>query len=282
LSTNSDGTVSKLPTGLTLNASGEIIGKAQQFGDDVSYTGTWKSSLYSPGRTYKLNDIVKYNGFKYKCIVAHTTGAVFNNSQWQRYTIEKFGLTLFDKSETTFDGASANFDRSYKFSVFAADQFKYSAIVGEFVLKIEESTDKLYSNIVAQPYQKLEKRAYFNNFINDDGIFDSSRIYRLNDPRFGIQKNLQMLVYAGIETRSIAEYVPFLNRNIKRKRFKMGDIKTAIATTPGTNDIVYEVVYIEVMDEYEINKKSTDLRIKLPNNRNSKTLVNQARGSVAQ
>ncbi len=282
LSTNSDGTASKLPTGLTLNASGEIIGKAQQFGDDVSYTGLWKSSLYSPGRTYKINDVVKYNGFKYKCIVAHTTGAVFNNSQWQRYTIEKFGLTLFDKSETTFDGASANFDRSYKFSVFAADQFKYSAIVGEFVLKIEESTDKLYSNIVAQPYQKLEKRAYFNNFINDDGIFDSSKIYRLNDPRFGIQKNLQMLVYAGIETRSIAEYVPFLNRNIKRKRFKMGDIKTAIATTPGTNDIIYEVVYIEVMDEYEINKKSTDLRIKLPNNRNSKTLVNQARGTVAQ
>jgi hypothetical protein len=281
LSTNSDGSVSKLPAGLTLNASGEIIGKAQQFGDDVSYVGSWKSSTYASGRTYNLNDVVTYNGLKYKCIIAHVVGTSFNNLQWQLYEVEDLGLTLFDNGATTFDGATANFDRSYKFSVLAADQFKYSAVVGEFTLKIQESTDRLYSNIFAQPYQKIEKRTYFSNFINDTGIFDPSKIYRLNDPGFGVQKDLRMLVYAGIETRSISEYVPFLNRNIKRKRFKMGDVKTAVAKEQGSNNIVYEIVYIEVIDEYEINKKSTDLRIKLPNNRNALALVNQARSTAA-
>jgi len=281
LSTNADGTLSKLPPGLSLNASGEIIGKAQQFGDSVLYRGLWKSSSYDSTRTYKLNDVVTYNGLKYKCIVAHVTTSTFNSSYWSLYTFEKFGLTLYDQGSTTYDGGTANFDRSYRFTVFASDQFKYSAITGEFVLKVDESTDKLYSNIFAQPYQKIEKRTNFSNFINDSGVFEPSKIYRLNDPSFGVQKNLRMLVYAGIETRIISDYVPFLNRNIKRKRFKMGDIKTAVAKEQGSNDVIYEVVYIEVVDEYEINGKSTDLRVKLPNNRNSKILTNQARSSAA-
>ena len=192
------------------------------------------------------------------------------------------GLTLFDTGNTTFDGGTQTYDRSYKFSVLAIDQFKYSAVVGEFVLKIEESTDRLYSNIYTQPYQKIEKRNDFSNFINDITIFTPEKIYRLNDPSFGVQTDLRMLVYAGIETRTIAEYVPVLNRNIKRKRFKMGEVKRAIAKEQGSNDILYEVIYIQVLDEYEINRKSTDLKIKLPNNSNSRALVNQARASAAQ
>jgi hypothetical protein len=227
LTTNSDGSPSKLPPGLTLNSVGEIIGKVPQFSID---------------------------------------GAP--------------GLTLFDTGTTTFDGNTQTYDRSYTFSVLAVDQFKYSAVIGEFTLDIEESTDKLYSNIYTQPYQKIEKRNYFSNFITDATVFTPEKIYRLNDPGFGVQNNLRMLVYAGIETRSIADYVPVLNRNIKRKRFKMGEVKRAVAREQGSNDIVYEVIYIEVLDEYEINKKSTNLKIKLPNN-NSRTLVNQARASAA-
>lgn len=228
LNTNSDGSPSKLPSGLTVNASGEIIGKVNQFSN---------------------------------------TGAP--------------GLTLFDTGNTTFDGAVQTYDRSYKFSVLAIDQFKYSAVIGEFTLNIEESVDKLYSNIFAKPYQKIEKRNYFSNFITDATVFSPEKIYRLNDTSFGVQTELKMLVYAGIETRSLAEYVPFLNRNIRRKRFKMGDVKKAVAREQGSNDTVYEVIYIEVMDDYEIGKRSADLKIKLPRNRLARELVNQARNSTA-
>jgi hypothetical protein len=281
LSTNADGSPSKLPSGMTLNSSGELIGKAQQFGDSIVYRGSWKNSEYDADRLYKINDVVTYNNSLYKCTVQHITSAEFNSSFWSSYNVEDLGLTLIDQETTLFDGKIGFLDRSYKFSVFASDQFKYSAIVGEFVLTVTSNTNRLYSNIFAQPYQKLEKRSYFNDFINDTRIFEPDRIYRLNDPAFGIQKNLRMLVYAGIETRSISEYVPFLNKNIKRKRFKMGELKTAVAKDPGSNDAIYEVVYIEVIDDQEVNKKSTELQIKLPNNRNSKVLVNQARSSAA-
>ena len=44
-------------------------------------------------------------------------------------------------------------------------------------------------------------------------------------------------------------------RNHKSKRFKLGSIKTAIATVPYTDTVVYEVVYLEVFDPLEIGKK---------------------------
>ena len=228
LANNRDGTPSKLPSGLSLNTRGEIIGKIPQFSVD---------------------------------------GAP--------------GLTLFDTGTTTFDGATQTFDRTYRFSVLAIDQFKYSAVIGEFTLTIEESTERLYSNIYVQPYQKIDSRNYFTNFINDATVFVPEKIYRLNDSNFGVQYKLQMLIYAGIETRVISEYVPVLNRNIKRKRFKMGEIKRAIAKEQGSNEILYEVVYIEVLDDYQVGKLSAQQSIKLPRNRNARTLVNQATNSVA-
>lgn len=229
LPTNKDGTPSKLPSGLSLNTRGELIGKIPQFSID---------------------------------------GAP--------------GLTLFDTGTTTFDGAAQTFDRTYRFSVLAIDQFKYSAVIGEFTLTIAESTERLYSNIYVQPYQKISSRDYFTNFINDATVFVPEKIYRLNDSNFGVQYKLQMLIYAGIETRVISDYVPVLNRNIKRKRFKMGEIKRAIAKEQGSNKTVYEVVYIEVLDEYQAGKLSAQSRIKLPRNRNARALVNQATNSVAQ
>jgi hypothetical protein len=229
LTTNQDGSASKLPSGLSLNTRGEIIGKIPQFSID---------------------------------------GAP--------------GLTLFDTGTTTFDGATQTFDRTYKFSILAIDQFKYSAIIGEFTLTIEESTEKLYSNIYVQPYQKISSRDYFTNFINDATVFVPEKIYRLNDSNFGVQYKLQMLIYAGIETRVISDYVPVLNRNIKRKRFKMGEIKRAVAKEQGSNETLYEVVYIEVLDDYQTGKLSAQSIIKLPKNRNARALVNQATNSAAQ
>ena len=44
--------------------------------------------------------------------------------------------------------------------------------------------------------------------------------------------------------------LPLIAKNHKRKNFKLGNIKTAVAKTPGTQDIVYEVVYLEVIDPY--------------------------------
>jgi hypothetical protein len=60
-----------------------------------------------------------------------------------------------------------------------------------------------------------------------------------------------MLVYAGIETSAAADYVSAIGLNHKKKRFQFGSIKSAIAYEPGTDNAIYEVVYVEMIDPLE-------------------------------
>ena len=62
-----------------------------------------------------------------------------------------------------------------------------------------------------------------------------------------------MLVYAGIETKNVEHYVSAVSSNHKRRRFNFGAIKTAVAKFEGSDDVVYEVVYADIVDEKDTN-----------------------------
>jgi len=195
----------------------------------------------------------------------HTSGLTFNPIYWNVYRFPEsdISLTTFDGGSLTFDGNGVTFDRKYEFTVTARDKLGYSAITRTFSLTVNTPNDTYYSNISTRPFLKLDQRDMFKDFINDPEVFTSSLIYRPTDPYFGIQKDLRMLVFAGIETKSAAEYVSAIGRNHKTKRFKFGEVKKAEAKIPGTNDVVYEVVYIEMLDPLEINGKYLPLTLKL-------------------
>ena len=167
----------------------------------------------------------------------------------------------------TFDGGTTSIDRSYSFVITAQDQYGYSGISRTFTLGINTPNDRLYSNIVARTFMNQDKRDIFNSFVNDSNIFTSSSIYRPNDINFGIQRDLKMTIYGGIETKTAAEYISAIGLNHKRKRFTFGDIKSAKAKIPGTNTVVYEVIYVEMFDPLEKGKvylNSTVTRSKDP------------------
>lgn len=264
-------TEGRLPPGITLKSNGEIIGKVTQFGN-ITYRSFWKSN-----RSYKVNDVVKYNDLLYKANTAHNSTSVFIPTYWDRYSFSNntTGLTTFDNRATTFDGRTGTLDRSYKFTVLAHDQFKYSAIAKTFTVYVDDPEVKLFSNIYAKPYPSKEKRTQFYSFINNADVFTPEKIYRSSDPEFGVQKELKMLIYAGIETLSLGDYVSALSKNTKRKRFKIGNPKKAIAKETGSNEVVYEVIYLEVFDDYEIGNKSVSQRIRVSTH--SRINVNQGR-----
>ena len=174
------------------------------------------------------------------------------------------GLTTFDfaTSSTTFDGLTTSIDRVYEFTVKAQDQFGYSAISRTFSITIDTPNELIYSNIKVRPFLKTTQRSVWNNFINNTSVFTPTSIYRPNDTNFGIQTELAMLVYAGIETREAATYISAIGLNHKRKRFKFGTVKKATAVLPGTKTAVYEVIYVEMLDPLEPNGK------RLPNKLN--------------
>ena len=182
-------------------------------------------------------------------------------------TINEPGITTFSDgvyTNQTFDGGTSSIDRTFKFVIKAQDQFGYSSISREFTLNIDTPNDRLYSSIVARTFMNQSKRALFNDFINDSNVFTATSVYRPNDPNFGIQRDLKMTVFGGIETKTAAEYVSAMGLNHKRKRFTFGDIKSAKAKITGTNTVVYEVVYVEMFDPLEIGKKYLNSKLTRP------------------
>jgi hypothetical protein len=87
---------------------------------------------------------------------------------------------------------------------------------------------------------------------------------------------MKMLVYPGIESKNVREFVAALAKNTRRKKYKLGKVKTAVAKTPGTNDIVYEVVYLEVIDPQDsLTSKKTKKEFTIANK--EKVLVNTSK-----
>lgn len=166
-------------------------------------------------------------------------------------TLEEPGLTTFDGKNVTWDGSfpgDTTFDREYKFTVEARDRFNYTAIEQEFKLKVEDFDNTQYTDIYMRPMLPTNQRRYYNNFISNTDVFTPDKIYRPGDPTFGVQKNLDMLVYAGVEATSIENFVAAAAKNHKRKRYILGDIKSARAKSSPASEDIYEVVYIDVID----------------------------------
>ena len=183
---------------------------------------------------------------------------------------DSLGLTAFDNSNTTFDtmfSYETTFDREFTFVVEARDRFGFVAIDREFTVKVEDFDNTLYTDLYVKPFLKPETRREYQKFINDPEIFDRRQIFRYDDPNFGIQKEIKALVYAGIEAKELGEFVAATTKNHTRKRFRIGELKSAIAREPGTRDTVYEVVYIELIDPYNSKNGNTASSFKIKNSR---------------
>jgi hypothetical protein len=262
-------TSGRLPPGLKLSIDGEVFGKVTQFGENV-YRSFWKAS-----RNYVANDIVKVNTTLYKCLIAHTSSAEFisDTAKWEEY--EGFavtGLTTFDANDGILDANTTSIDKTYTFTAQAEDQFGFSATTKSFTISINDPNDLTFSNIYVKPFLGSSQQFIYNSFISDPIVFTPSSIYRPNDSEFGLQKDLKMLVYAGIENVAMGNFVAAAGKNHKKKQFKFGKVKTAVAYRPGTRDIVYEVVYVDIIDPMDTSNGTVQKSINIKTN--NKRLIN--------
>ena len=166
-------------------------------------------------------------------------------------TADKPGLTIFENKVVKWDGSlpgETTFDRSYKFTVEARDRFNYTAIEREFALDVADLDNTQYTDIYMRPMLPNSQRKYYKDFVSNPEVFSPDKIYRPGDPTFGIQTNLDMLVYAGVEASTMDKFVAAAAKGHKRKKYILGDIKSAVAKTSATSDTIYEVVYIDVKD----------------------------------
>jgi hypothetical protein len=190
------------------------------------------------------------------------------------------GLTRFfdttNESTTfdlTFDSNNTSFDRRFIFNVKARDTANFAENIKQFYIDVVADNTKTFANLYLKAFQTKQKRLDWYNFITDLTVFRTDEIYRSGDNNFGIQTDLRVLLYAGIESLEAVKYVQAMSRNHYRKQLRFGDVKSAVAKNLETQEDIYEVIYVDVIDEYEKNGKSISNTIELSDTIESKVIV---------
>jgi hypothetical protein len=174
---------------------------------------------------------------------------------------------------TTFSLDNTTFDRDFNFKIKAKDTANFAESIKDFVISINATDSTTFANLYIKAFQEKSKRLQWTSFITDVNIFNPSEIYRVGDPNFGVQTTLRVLVYAGIESIKAEKYIQAMAKNHYQKQLKFGNVSSAIGRDLVTQEVLYEVVYVEIVDEYEKNGKSISKTVNLPDNINSKVLT---------
>lgn len=230
--------------------------------------------LYGGRTTYELVDGELPSGLSFL-----PTGIIEGKVR-QFATSEETGLTRFFDNDsgditfsTVFDGENTSFDREFQFTVKASDYAGLAQLERTFKLTVASDTEKTFANIYAKALQPKDKRLQWFDFITDASIFAPEDLYRYGDVNFGVQTDLRVLFFAGIESVEAVKYVQAISKNHYNKRLKFGDVKKAKAKNPVTQETIYEVIYVDIVDEYEKNGKSISQTVELKDKINSPVLV---------
>ena len=224
----------QLPPGLELTGTGDIVGKVKQFGDSQG-----------PGLTrfYEKTD-----------------------STPDESSLSRDFTTTFDLGITTFD-------KRFTFKVKARDTANYAELIKEFSILVISDNTKTFANLYFKAFQEKSKRLEWVDFITNNDIFRPNEIYRYGDPNFGIQTEIKVLIYAGIESLEARNYIQAMSRNHTWKQLKFGDVKYAVAKDPETQVPVYEAVYVDIVDEWDRDGRRIGQVVDLPNAINSPVLI---------
>jgi len=226
-----------LPPGLTFLPTGILQGKVKQFGDDTGLGLT---------RFFERADSL----------------APAEDSS-----------TLSKDFSSTFDTATTSFDLKFTFTIKARDSVNFATVNRTFTLTVRVENNQTFANLYVKAFQTKPKRLAWYNFITDAVIFRPADLYRYGDENFGVQTDLRVLIFAGIESVAAVKYVQAMSRNHYQKRLKFGSLKTAKAKDPVTQETIYEIIYVEIVDDLEKNGRSISQTVNLSNNINSKVLI---------
>jgi hypothetical protein len=159
------------------------------------------------------------------------------------------------------------------FTIKARDSANFATLNKTFTISVIADTTKTFANLYIKAFQTKDKRLDWYTFITDATIFKPSDLYRYGDPNFGVQTALKILIFAGIESTEAVKYVQAMSRNHYKKRIRFGDIKMAKAKNPDTQETLYELIYVDIVDEYEKNETSISETVNLSNAIKSKVLI---------
>ena len=118
-----------------------------------------------------------------------------------------------------------------------------------------------YKNIIAKAFLNSNQRNKWNDFINNDTIFEPKYIHNFENNQFGVNRQLEILIMAGIEEEIADKYISAIGLNHKRKQLRFGKIETAQGFVEGQRIPEYEVIYVKIYDPLDYDNKILPKRI---------------------
>ena len=275
--------ISELPPGLGLDVqSGMLFGW-------LSYTPTYKTRYSFIIRIYKTNTVVNQTSYRARTFTLDVLGTDQSDIEFisssnlgilEQGQLSEIDIKLQkDKSDSivsfsldsgtlppglglSIDGnimgtvvyTEVIDDTEYEFTVKARDNNLDYSITKTFTLTVKGFKGIKYNNFLIEPYLSISERSLYKSFLENKDIFDSSYIYRLDDPAFGIPNTPRFVLSYGTslpETTStnFASFIGQVQNYFYRKRLYFGEYKKGIARSGGS--VEYEFVYIDLVDEYQ-------------------------------
>jgi len=197
-----------------------------------------------------------------------TTGELSHLYVQAKQTISNYDIKYSKKSGNLPDGLTLLSDGSitgkvntgtsgtFNFEAEAKDIYELSAINKSFSIDVIEAS-KNYTSLYFKPFLSKSTKDYYNNFINDEQIFDPKLLYRNLDSEFGVQRDIKIILEFAIEKVDIEKYAESFVRNFYRRTFYFGNIKTARAEDSNGN-YIYDIVYADVIDNL-VNQYNTSV-----------------------
>ncbi len=118
-----------------------------------------------------------------------------------------------------------------------------------FTIKMIRAYNKPYQNLFVLAMPPANDRVLLNQLLTNENIFIPDAIYRPDDPNFGVSTQVKYQHAFGLAPDTFETYVLSLYQNHYWKNLVLGSIETAQAIDPATSEVVYEVVYSQVIDD---------------------------------
>jgi hypothetical protein len=116
-----------------------------------------------------------------------------------------------------------------------------------FSIRLIRTYNKPYQNLSVQAMPPTNDRVLVASLLDNPDIFVPDFIFRPDDPYFGKSSRVIYQHAFGLEPDALETYVSSLYENHYWKNLVLGQISTAQAIDPVTGQVVYEVVYSNII-----------------------------------
>lgn len=160
---------------------------------------------------------------------------------------ELSGIVSFQPTET-IQAPNTSTDFTFTIQAYSA-QFPIVNSFRTFTLSVYQEFGRPFDTLYCKCTPSISDRNLLATLLNDDALIPTDYLYRSADPFFGKATNIIYDHAYGIYANELDAYVAAIQeKNYYWKNVVLGEIKTAIARDENTGEILYEVVYSEVID----------------------------------